>query len=104
MSHGKLEMFGKLAHFSGSVSQHDAPANVYQGMFCYQQLFDDFLGSLVIHRRLDQLPRVFQYAVEQFDVNLLRENIHRHVDKHRSRTPAFRQDKGLLQNFRKQMH
>jgi hypothetical protein len=58
-------------------------------------LLDDPLGRLVVDRGLDERLVLWLQAIEQRDVDLAREEVHRHVDEHRAGLAALGERKAF---------
>ena len=96
---GQRQVLGELAHLGRSVGEQDAAADVEQRRPRFEQLADDLLGGLVVERGLRERLGVLPQALEQGDVDLLREDVHRHVDQHRPRPAAFGQRECLFDDL-----
>ena len=100
---GICRCFRQFAQLGRRIGEQDAAADVEERRLGGQELFDDLFGGFLVERGLGELARVLQDALEQRDVNLFREDVHRHVDQHRAGTAGLGQDEGLFQNLREEV-
>ena len=100
---GKRQVIDELAQLGRGVGEHDAAADVEQRALRAEQRPDDLLGRLLVERRLVQRLGVVPQALEQRDVDLLREDVHRHVDQHRPRPAALGERERLLDDLGEQV-
>ena len=97
------QVLGEFAHLLGRVGEQDAAADVHQRCLRREQLADDLLRGLVVERGLAQHLGVGEHALPQRDVDLLREDVHRHVDQHRARAAALGERERLLDDLGKEV-
>ena len=97
------EVFGQFAHFVHAVGEHDPTTNVHQRIPGGEQLVDDLFGGGFVERRFGQFAVVGLNPLEEGDIDLAREHVHRHIDQHRAGPAAFGEGEGLFQNFREEL-
>jgi hypothetical protein len=100
---GQAEVLDQLRQLLRRVGQQDAAADIEQGLLGAGQGQQDAVGGLVVDRGLLQHLGVGLEAIEQGDLDLHREDVHRHRDQHRAGPAAGGQLEGLLQDLGEQV-
>lgn len=96
-------MVDELLELVGGLGQDHASADVQHRILCIQEVLDDPLRGLRVEARLGQHRVVGEHPVEEVDLDLLGEDVHRHVDEHRAGPARLREHERLLEDLREQV-
>ena len=98
-----LEVVDERAQLARGVGRDDATAGVDHRAGRGEQRLHDLGRGVVVERRPLHRPGVEPQAVEPRDVDLAREDVHRHVDQHRPRPAALRERERLVEDLGEQV-
>ena len=97
--HGQRQKLGELLELGCRIRCDDPAADIEHRPVCREQVADDPLRDLFIEAGLGERAGVAEHLVEQGDVDLGREHVHRHVDEHGSGSAALGEGERLVEHL-----